>query len=94
MIFTHKYRASKNRLYENRSFQKIRVMKNQNFLGQTPRQSDNLTKGSTSRLQGLNRKKREIWQKYSKSQLNKNFGQAAPIFGKAAPYFPKTALKT
>ena len=70
MIFTHKYRASKNRLDENCGFQKICVMKNQNFPGQTPRQSDSLTKGSISRLQGLNRKKREIWQKYLKSQLN------------------------
>ena len=75
MIFTHKYRASKNRLDENCGFQKICVMKNQNFPGQTPHQSDSLTKGSISRLQGLNRKKERYDKNIQKVSSTKRIGK-------------------
>ena len=50
-------------------------MKNQNFLGQTPRQSDNLTKGSISRLQGLNRKKERYDKNIQKVSSTKRIGK-------------------
>ena len=50
-------------------------MKNQNFLGQAPRQSDNLTKGSISRLQGLNRKKEKYDKNIQKVSSTKRIGK-------------------
>ena len=44
--------------------------KNNHFLRQTPRQSDSITKGSISRLQGLNRKKLKMT-KIKKNSLAK-----------------------